>query len=205
MSSVVIRNFQPDDTNDLYDVCLRTGNAGADATALTRAPRLLGEVFVGPYLAFAPELVLVADDGRTAAGYAIGTLDTAQFQQWCALQWWPRVQQRYGDPSVGPTGLLPLDDEVATLLHQPELITHPALPGYPSHLHIDLLEHIRGAGTGRHMMEQLFALLGTRGSPGVHLGVALANTGARTFYARLGFRELLQRGDEVFLGLQLTS
>ena len=204
MPSVIIRSFQPDDTNDLYDICLRTGNAGADATALMLAPQLLGEVFVGPYLAFAPELALVADDGRSAAGYAIGTLDTTQFEQWCALQWWPRVQAHYVDPAAGPTDLLPLDDEIATLLHHPDLVAHPNLPGYPSHLHIDLLNHVRGVGTGRQMMEQLFALLSAGGSTGVHLGVALANERAQNFYARLGFHELLQRGDEVFLGLRFA-
>jgi ribosomal protein S18 acetylase RimI-like enzyme len=96
-----------------------------------------------------------------------------------------------------------LDDEVAMLLHRPELVAHPELPGYPSHLHIDLLEHIRGTGVGRQMMEQLLVMLRTHGSPGVHLGVALANKGAQTFYARLGFHELLQRGGELFLGLTL--
>src|SRR5262249_39483616 len=57
-ADVRIRDYRPADLPALYEVCLRTGDAGQDATALTRDPTLLGEIYVGPYLAAAPGLAL---------------------------------------------------------------------------------------------------------------------------------------------------
>ena len=198
MSSTTIRDARPSDVDDLYDVCLRTGDEGKDATALMSRPRLLGDIFVGPYLRFAPELALVADDGRRAAGYALGVLDTEEFESLLDVEWWPPLRTVYPVPG---TELPEAEDELLAIVHDSSLSRHPQLPGYPSHVHIDLLEHLRGEGVGALMMTELFDRLRAAGSPGVHLGVAAANAGARRFYARLGFDELRTRGDEVFLGL----
>jgi len=67
-----IRAFRPDDVVDLYRVCLATGDAGADASALHDDPELLGHLYVGPYAALEPEhvLVLEAVGGPTADGAA---------------------------------------------------------------------------------------------------------------------------------------
>ena len=71
-----VRAAEPSDRDALYEVCLLTGDAGRDATALYPDRSLLGDVFVGPYLALCPDLALVADDGTGAAGYALGALET---------------------------------------------------------------------------------------------------------------------------------
>lgn len=194
----IVRDCLPSDTDELYDVCLRTGDEGKDATGLMTHPRLLGDIFVGPYLRFAPELALTADDGTRAAGYALAVLDTARFEATLDEEWWPALRDIYPQPGPGPlTG----EDELLALVHDASLSRHPTLPGFPSHLHIDLLEHLRGEGLGERMMLELFARLRDAGSPGVHLGVAAANTGAQRFYARLGFVELLRIGDDIYLGL----
>lgn len=199
-AGVRVRPWRPEDTTALYDVCLRTGDAGADASALTGDPTLLGDIYVGPYLAAAPELALVADDGDGPAGYALGVLDTAAFEDWCEREWWPAAQARH--PVRADAGSY--DREFLAVLADPALGRHPDLPGYPSHLHIDLLEHVRGGGLGRRMMQDLFALLAERGSPGVHLGVDVRNEGAQLFYARLGFTRLAPDVDGVrYLGLPL--
>ncbi len=194
----IVRDYLPSDTDELYDVCLRTGDEGRDATALMTRPRLLGDVFVGPYLRFAPELALTADDGTRAAGYALAVLDTARFEATLEEEWWPALRDLYPPPGPSPlTG----EDELLALVHDPTLSRHPPLPGFPSHLHIDLLEHLRGEGLGERMMLELLGRLRAAGSPGVHLGVAAANTGAQRFYARLGFGVLQRTGHEIYLGL----
>ena len=193
-----VRDYLPADADALYDVCLRTGDEGKDASGSMLHPRLLGDIFVGPYLRFAPELALTADDGTRAAGYALAVLDTARFEATLDDEWWPPLREVYPRPGPAPhTG----EDELLAMVHDPALVRHPTLPGFPSHLHIDLLEHLRGAGLGERMMLELFARLRSAGSPGVHLGVAAANTGAQRFYARLGFVELQRSGDEIYLGL----
>ena len=204
MPPATIRDFHTADTDDLYQVCLLTGDSGKDATGLIKETRLLGDVFVGPYLELAADLALVADDGERAAGYAVAALDTAQFERQCETEWWPRLRGGYPTPvpDAEPAGM---DAELLAIIQNPALARHPDLPGYPSHLHIDLMEHVRGAGVGNQMLAELFTRLRAAGSPGVHLGVDATNVGAQRFYKRLGFQELMQTGDELFMGLSWTD
>lgn len=197
----VVRAYEPADRDALYDVCLRTGDAGADASGLTADPTLVGDIYVGPYLELAPEFALVADDGRRAAGYALAVLDTAEFEARCEERWWPAARARHPVPATPRA----YDREHYAVLADPGLVRHPVLPGFPSHLHIDLLEHVRGGGLGRRMMDELFAILRAAGSPGVHLGMDVRNEGAQRFYARLGFSRLVDDIDDVrYLGLAFT-
>jgi ribosomal protein S18 acetylase RimI-like enzyme len=189
MTAVVVRAYAPADEPSLYDVCLRTGDAGSDASGLVTDPRLFGEVYVGPYLELERRFALVADDGERAAGYALAALSTADFERSCEQRWWPPLRERY--PLHDGAGRTPTDAELVAAIHRPELVAHPDLPDFPSHLHIDLLEHVRGGGVGRRMLTGLFGLLAAAGSTGVHLGVDVRNLGAQRFYRRLGFTDLM--------------
>ena len=51
-----LRPALPADEAALYEVCLKTGDGGQDATALYTDPRALGNIYVGPYLALEPSL-----------------------------------------------------------------------------------------------------------------------------------------------------
>ena len=63
-----IRSYQPGEERVLYDICLLTGDSGVDASGLYRDPSLLGEVYVGPYLRFAPSFAWVGVDAQGVAG-----------------------------------------------------------------------------------------------------------------------------------------
>ena len=58
----MIRAYQPSDLDALYDICLDTGNGGLGARHLFDDPRLLGHAYVGPYVAFEPDLAFVVED-----------------------------------------------------------------------------------------------------------------------------------------------
>ncbi len=181
----VIRAATPDDRAALYDICLRTGDAGSDATHLYPDPHLIGSVFVGPYLSLDGCIGFVALDASSRpAGYALAALDTASFERECATKWWPSLRLRYPDP--GGVATSP-DERLMARIHHPPT-TDPAITGaYPAHLHLDLLPSLQGTGTGRRLMEQILETLGTAGVPGVHLGVDPANTNAIGFYTHMGF------------------
>ncbi|MBD8079707.1 GNAT family N-acetyltransferase [Cellulosimicrobium arenosum] len=185
----------------LYDVCLRTGAAGQDATADLRDPRLLGEVYLGAYLALEPDLASVLDDAGDAVGYVVGTRDTLAFEERCEREWWPALRERY-----------PLDDfpdasrdaELVRLIHAPRRTDPHLVADYPAHLHVDLLPGAQGGGNGRRLLATLFDALRSAGVPGVHLGVARANVGAVGFYRHLGLTELAVTEDGLTLGLRLS-
>ena len=91
-----VRRFAEPDTPALYDVCLRTADAGGDATHLHNEPSLLGHVWLGPYLALEPELAWVVDDGSgRPLGYVVGALDTVAFEESRERSWWPELRALY--------------------------------------------------------------------------------------------------------------
>ncbi|MFC9324603.1 GNAT family N-acetyltransferase [Kitasatospora sp. NPDC057015] len=180
-----IRPYRATDRAAVYDICVRTAEAGGDARGLYRDEQVLPDNFAGPYLELEPDLAFVLDDGRGAAvGYVIGTSDTSRFVADFRERWLPAVGRRYPAPEGEPADG---DELMAMLLHTPERMIVPALAAYPAHLHIDLLPEFQGRGFGRQLMDRLLAALHRAGAGQVHLGMLSVNTGARAFYDRLGF------------------
>ncbi|WP_335984153.1 GNAT family N-acetyltransferase [Streptomyces sp. CA2R106] len=208
MTAPFVRPYRPADLPALYDVCLRTADAGQDATAsYAEADRdLLGAIFAAPYAVLEPALTFVVDDGDgRAVGYVLGTGDTARFVERFRAEWLPGVAARWPAPVEGAAGGASDGasdgaaagagpgtpaEAMAALLHTPERMVVPALAAYPAHLHIDLLPQVQRSGYGRQLMTAFLAALAAQGVPAVHLGMLTANTAARAFYDRLGFHEI---------------
>ena len=193
----VIRPYRPSDREGVYDVCVRTADAGGDATGQYSTDDFMPDVFAGPYLELEPELAFVVEDGGRVVGYVLGTADTARWAAEHRARWLPRMAQRYPRAAEPRT----TQDHLTELLHHPEDNVHPELADHPAHLHIDLLPSHQGQGLGRALIRTYLAALRERGVTGVHLGMSPANTTARAFYDRLGFVERHVEGatDVVFL------
>jgi hypothetical protein len=58
----ILRRYRPEDLDALYDICLKTGDTGEDATGLYRDPEVLGHLYAGPYATLEPELAFVIED-----------------------------------------------------------------------------------------------------------------------------------------------
>jgi ribosomal protein S18 acetylase RimI-like enzyme len=209
---VIIRKFRPADEGAVYDVCLRTGAGGQDATLLYADPHLLGHAYAGAYLRLEPEFAFILDEGEgggerdgDVAGYVLGALDTREFERRCELEWWPKLRSRYPDPVHVPDGQRTPDQRVAHLIHHPTAAPQALLDDYPSHLHIDLLPRAQRKGFGRELLELLLTELAAAGSPGIHLGVSVTNTGAIAFYQRLGFDHLADAPYTAIMGRTLTG
>ena len=197
-----MRDAVADDRSAVYAVCLRTGDAGLDATASYRDPDLLGHVYAGPYLELEPELAIVLDDGAGAEGYVLGALDTRDFEARCEQEWWPSLRARY------PLGSFPdgsPDERLVRMVHAPVGAPETVVAAYPSHLHIDLLPRWQGGGWGRRLIEALLERLVARGSSGVHLGVAGSNERAIGFYRRLGFIDVQTSEGAAVMGRRLRG
>ncbi|WP_371478685.1 GNAT family N-acetyltransferase [Kitasatospora sp. NBC_00315] len=180
-----VRPWQPADRAAVFDICVRTAEAGGDARGLYRNEDVLPHNFAAPYLELEPGLAFVLDDGSgNAVGYVLGTSDTVRFVAGFRERWLPQVGHLYPPPAGEPADG---DELMALLLHTPERMILPELADYPAHLHIDLLPEHQGRGWGRLLMETFLAALHRAGAGRVHLGMVSVNTGARAFYDRLGF------------------
>ena len=204
-----LRPARPGDEAGGYYVCLKTGDHGQDGEPFYRDdPDALGRIFVGPYLAFEPDLSLILEDHEGICGYALGALDSRRFYERYDREWRPALSRQFEDPGGDPGAWTPVQ-EVHHLYHYPNYFCPEPYEQFPSHLHIDLLPRAQGQGHGGRMMSRLFEALAERGSPGVHLGLSARNDRAFAFYRMLGFKELTRDGEGleavVYMGLSLRK
>lgn len=182
-----IRPFRPGDEPALADICLRTADAGVDATGVLDDDDLWAEIFVLPYVARHPELAFVveAEDGRVV-GYIVSAPDTRAFEEWFRTAWWPRHEERWPRPSAEHSR----QDGILLYAYGRRAGAEPYGDDYPAHLHIDLLPEAQGRGLGRQLIETLADELRQQGVTGLHLVAGSDNTGAIAFYPRAGFAPL---------------
>ena len=205
----LLRLARPDDQAACYRVCLETGDHGADGTPFyTDDPDALGRIFVGPYLAFAPELSFVLEDDQGVCGYVLATTNSRRFFERYEREWRPDLVAHFPKP-VGDAASWTRAQQVHWEYHHPDYHCPEPYEQYPAHAHIDLMPRAQGLGYGGPMMRQIVAELHRRGVPGVHLGVSGRNQRALRFYARLGFEELGKTGapgaEVIYLGLKLAA
>ncbi|MCI3221261.1 N-acetyltransferase [Streptomyces sp. NP-1717] len=184
-----IRSYRPGDRDAVYDICVRTADAGGDSRHLYPDGELVPSVFAGPYVELEPDLAFVLDDGEgRPVGYVLGVADTGRFVTAFREKWLPAVGGRY--PAPEGAGERTPSEVMAGLLHDPERMVLAELAAYPAHLHIDLLPAWQGRGHGRSLIHTLLDALRAKGVEAVHLSMLTANTGARAFYDRVGFHEI---------------
>jgi ribosomal protein S18 acetylase RimI-like enzyme len=204
-----MRFYQSGDEPGAYQVCLKTGDYGQDGEPFYREdPDALGRIFVGPYLAFEPELSLILEDNQGVCGYALGALDSKKFYARYEAEWRRQLCARFPAPKGDPETWTRVQ-QVHDGYHHPDYFCPEPYENFPSHLHIDLLPRAQGLGWGRRMVERLMEEMARLGSPGTHLGMSAFNTKAYGFYQRLGFRELVRAGSgrdsSIYMGRSLQA
>lgn len=169
-------------------VCVRTADAGHDATGHLSDDDIWAAIFAWPYAAHCPDTAFVIeDDEGLVSGYIVGAPDTDAFEQWFHDEWWPPYAARWPRPAD--------DDQshsAGILRYAYSRGTHPEpfTTQYPAHLHIDMLPHLQGQGWGRRLVAALADRLRKMGVVGVHLSASADNVGAVAFYPRVGFTAL---------------
>ena len=196
-----IRPFQPSDLQALNEICLRTGDNGADASHLYRDPDLLGQRFAAPYAVLEPDLCFVLVRQDRPRGYILGTRDSAAFYARCEREWFPDLRRRYPLPEASDHSP---DAEVIRLFYEGYQVDED-LAAYPSHLHIDLLPEAQGQGYGRRLMETFLDRLRALAVPAVYLRVAKQNTRAIRFYEQVGFHRVKEYAGSFAFGLWLDQ
>lgn len=188
MTAPRIRSFELADTDACYEICLKTADNGGDATALHADPRIVGEVWVAPYLERHPECAVVVEDDEGVGGYIVGSPDTAAYDRWVDDEWFVPLRARY------PVGCFPegsADAACVNLIHNPPRMPAEVIAAYPAHLHIDMVPRLQGRGLGRQLMDALFERVRDAGAGAIHLGCSPDNTNAIAFYQHLGFEDLM--------------
>jgi len=200
MADFSIRSYKSADTSAVYEICLKTGNSGQDATHLFSDPLVLGHLYVGPYMEFEPQSVFILEDDQGPCGYIMGVLDSQTYYQWMHSEWLPNIRVDYKKPTGDPDTWNETE-KITNLLFQPEL--QRLFPGFPAHLHIDLLSRAQGKGQGKLMMDHFIDYIRKNKIPGVHLELSVNNDRAFGFYCKYGLQELDRNNESIFMGFYL--
>ena len=197
-----IRPFRAGDEDAVAQVCLKTADAGADATGIFEDDAIWAEIFVLPYVHRHPDLALVVetDDGRVA-GYIVSAPDTNEFEDWFHDEWWPEHGARWPEPEAEHSR----QDGTLIYAYSRHGGSEPYGNEYPAHLHIDLLPELQGQGWGRRLIETLVGALRARGVRGLHLVASSDNAGAIAFYPRVGFTAIPSHAGVQAFGMDLSA
>ena len=198
-----IRTMALFDIPYLYEICLKTGDTGKDASDFFSDPYLIGHYYVAPYLLYPEGICFVVEYEYRPQGYIVAVPDTVIFRQWMEEQWLPPLRRRYPQPF--PLSRSDKEELIIALIHKQHFpIDRTWLADYPAHLHIDLLPAIQRKGQGRILMDSLFTELARRGAPGLHLQVGSTNPGAIAFYREMGFSVLDEQEWGCIMGKKIT-
>jgi len=209
MNNIIIRRTAISDIPYLYEICLITGDAGKDATALFNDPYVLGQYFSAPYAVYPDGICFVPEYECRPQGYIVAVPDTDKYNQWLEEVWLPPLRKRY--PKPAPQEIIRSENEGQMLSifhnhHYPRTSAPPHwLKDYPAHLHINLLPPFQGKGLGKGLVNNLMEELIRLGIPGVHLGVNAKNTGAIEFYKKTGFSVLNEEAYGFTMGKRSDS
>lgn len=187
-----LRAYRPDDLEALYQVCLATGNAGQDATALHNDGKLVGHIYSAPYGVLEPHNAFVAEDDEGVAGYIVGTHDTDAFAARLDQEWWPEIRRHYA--AMSPDALTEADKARVAVIMAPHKDPADIVAAYPAHIHMNLLPRLRGQKLGWGLLQLWIAQARAAGVTGIHLGASPTNATGIAFWTRSGFAPLRTEG-----------
>ena len=164
---MIIRKSCLQDLPYLYDICLRTGNAGKDATDLFEDKFMLGSYYAAPYVINSPEDCFVVVENGQVCGYILSTKHSNNFYKWMSENWLPQLSENYKN------GFAPKSENeknlLETIMKCERVKLNSWIDEYPAHLHIDILDCMQGKGVGKQLMNALIEHLRSEKVPGLHL------------------------------------
>ena len=198
---VTLRAYRPGDLQALYDICLLTGDSGADATPLHNDPKAVGHLYAAPYGVLEPEQVILAEDDLGVAGYIVGTHDTDAFAARQERDWWPALRAHYA--SNQQEIRTKTDSMRVDAINNPHSNPADIVARYPAHIHMNLLPRLRGQRVGTALLQRWIEEARAAGVSGIHLGASAGNTGGIAFWTRSGFKPVQTIGRTAWFGMDL--
>ncbi|MDR0301269.1 MAG: GNAT family N-acetyltransferase [Treponema sp.] len=189
MKEIIVRQAVLSDIPYFYEICLKTGDNGSDASALFSDPYLIGHYYAAPYVLYQKGICFAAEYENRPQGYVIAVPDTESYKQWLEESWLPPLRKQF--PKDYKESFTDKEKNIINLIHKEQYPMDKTaqhwLSEYPAHLHIDLLPSIQGKGAGRKLINSLLNELKRQNISGLHLNVDISNKGAVCFYEKMGF------------------
>src|SRR5438046_2511736 len=142
MNDCTIRPARAGDQPGAYYVCVKTGDHGKDGEPFYREdPDALGRIFVGPYLAYEPELSFILEDQEGICGYALGAFDSRAFYARYEKEWRQDLCARFPAPQ-GDASQWTRVQTVYSWYHNADYTSAEADEAYTSDLALDVMDRL---------------------------------------------------------------
>lgn len=196
-----IRNYKSSDLDKLYEICLKTGDSGKDASMIYKDPFLLGHYYAAPYAVIHPELNFILTKNEIPIGYVLGTDNSELYYHKCEELWFPKLRDKYLLPEHNNDSP---DSKIIKLIYNGILPKLPKimLDEYPAHLHIDILPEGQGQGMGKKLIFTFIDKLKELNVPALHLEVGKRNKDAIKFYEKIGFKQIKDYEFSIVYGMK---
>ena len=184
-----MRPYQPGDRDAVRRICYRTGYMGESPEWYWRDQESFADMWTRYYTDDEPASALVAERDGRVEGYLLGCVDSRQAVDPTRLALYHALRRLcLGRPGTAGVMWRTMADVVRdNRVGGMPLPVTPFDERYPSHLHIDLMSSVRGAGVGRRLVERFLERLDSAGSAGCYLETLAENTGAVAFFSSCGF------------------
>ena len=198
---VTLRPYRESDLEALYEICLVTGDSGADASPLHNDRKVIGHLYSAPYGVLEPDHVFVAEDEHGVAGYVVGTHDTRNFEARLERDWWPALRAHYA--GIPQENLTQTDRMRVAAINDPGANPADIVGAYPAHIHMNLLPRLRGKRVGSGLLQLWIEQAKAAGVSGIHLGANAKNAGGIAFWTKSGFAPVQTIGRTAWFGMGL--
>lgn len=207
MSQIEVRQCGKDDTNEVLNICYKTGYMGDDLTGrgVFNDKILFGYLFCYYYLQYESWNCFVAvdiEDNNRILGYIIGTLDTRQQQKKFVRKMVGKIVARMLSTSLWkyPESF----KNVIYFLKNLDIKNEPSTlyKEYPTHFHINILSEYQSLGIGTMLMDRFENHIDGNHIKGIHLRTSNYNFKAIPFYNKKGYKLLYEKEGAAWPGIK---
>eukprot|EP00918_Siedleckia_nematoides_P037386 GHVU01081099.1.p1 GENE.GHVU01081099.1~~GHVU01081099.1.p1 ORF type:complete len:921 (+),score=115.42 GHVU01081099.1:309-2765(+) len=192
LTMYTVRPYKPSDEVKVYEICRKTCDDGMDGTDIfPEDPELLGDRLVGAFLTLSPEFCFVLEDSQgQVVGYALSTLDAAEFHKRADIAYIPAMQEKYPKPQR-TEGLSPAEEMINTFYETRAPLSAQLQQSQPTLVRVDILPEHRDANTaGKVVLGAVSLAIKACASNGMHTEINIGDKCAKDFYSSLSFFEL---------------
>lgn len=192
-----IRPFIPSDESEIYEICVKTCHDGTDAMiTLPSCPDLVGDCFVGGFLALNAEFCFVVeDDFSRLCGYIVCTPNAKIFKNQLEMSWREEMKRKYPLSLIEPeSNRETMRSAVSELIHELHFneadLDEQVYRKFPALIRMNILISVCDPNVAKRLLVCALSALKMHCVTGVHVPVPIDDQYMRNFFSKLGFAEL---------------
>lgn len=173
-----IRPYLISDERSIYEVCAKSQTIGPIERDVPT--ELLGDRLVGPFLCLSAEFCFVVEDETGICGYAVGAVDSKQFEKRTHIAWLPDLCEKYPIPNDGNEQIE--SDRIIKAIHLetkssegghevPDFV----LKSYPSAIRLDMLIHVIEPSVAKQLLACILAAIKANGKLFISVAIDLTS------------------------------